>query len=89
MHRSNLIRIGILPLQFKEGQNAEGLGITGKERFNIKLNRGDIRVKQEIIIQTDTGIAFTVIARIDTELEIEYYKNTGILPFIIRKFCNN
>ena len=89
IHRSNLVSVGVLPLQFKEGENAEKLGITGRERFSIKLNRGDIRVKQEIIIQTDTGVEFNVIAKINTELEVEYYKNTGILPFVIRKFVNN
>ena len=41
------------------------------------------------MIQTDTGIEFTVISRINTELEVEYYKNTGILPFVTRKFVNN
>ena len=81
--------MGILPLQFKEGQNAEGLGITGKEKFNIKLNGGKFKVKQEVVVKTDTGITFTAIARIDTELEIEYYRNKGILPFVIRKICSN
>ena len=89
IHRSNLVGMGILPLQFKEGETAESLGITGKERFSIKVNGGTVKVKQEIKVQTDTGITFTAIARIDTELEVEYYRNKGILPFVIRKICSS
>lgn len=85
IHRSNLVGMGILPLQFKEGQNADSLGITGKERFTIKFSGDNIKVKQEIEVVTDSGITFKTTSRIDTEIEIEYYRNKGILPYVLRK----
>ena len=85
IHRSNLIGMGILPLQFKDLQNADSFGITGKERFTIKVNSEDLKIKQNIEIVTDKGISFEATARIDTEIELEYYKNNGFLPYVLRK----
>jgi len=79
IHRSNLLGMGILPLQFKNGESSDSLGLTGKEKFSIKMNGGDLKVSQDIEVHTDTGKTFTVKARIDTEPEIEYFKNGGIL----------
>ncbi|CAG9321827.1 unnamed protein product [Blepharisma stoltei] len=87
IHRSNLIGMGVLPLQFKEGENAESLGLTGKEKFTINLKGGDIKVKEEISVKTDKGTEFQVVARIDTDVEVEYFKNGGILPYVLRKLC--
>ena len=88
IHRSNLVFMGILPLQYKPGQNASTLGLTGKERFNISLNNGDLKVKQEVRVTTECGKSFEVVARIDTDVEAEYFKNQGILPYVLRKIAN-
>ena len=60
IHRSNLVGMGILPMQFKDGQNADSLGLTGKEKFSIQLNGGNLQVGQDIEVSTDTGKTFTV-----------------------------
>lgn len=88
IHRSNLVGMGVLPLQFKEGQNQESLGLTGREKFSIDLNNGDLSVKQELTVRTDKGSEFQVTCRIDTDLEVEYFKNGGILPYMLRKLCS-
>lgn len=84
IHRSNLVGMGILPLQFKAGENAETLGLTGSEQFTIHTTE-DIQVGQEVQITTSTGVTFAVKSRIDTQPEVTYYKNGGILPFVLRK----
>lgn len=88
IHRSNLVGMGILPVQYKEGQSAESLGLTGRERFSIDINHGNLKVKQEVQVTTDTGISFSAVARIDTELEVEYFKNKGILHYVLRKLAS-
>jgi len=84
IHRSNLVGMGILPLQFAEGESAETLGLDGTERFNIELNKGDLPLRGEIDVTTNTGKTFKAIVRIDTEPEKEYFKNGGILHYMIR-----
>lgn len=84
IHRSNLLGMGILPLQFKAGESADSLGLTGKEKFSISLNGGNLKVGQDVVVKTDSGKTFTVKARIDTEPEIEYFKNGGILQYVLR-----
>lgn len=79
IHRSNLVGMGVLPMQFKDGQSADSLGLTGKERFNIELNGGNLQVSQDLKVTTDCGKKFTVKVRLDTPVEIDYYKNGGIL----------
>jgi len=59
IHRSNLVGMGVLPLQFLPGQNAESLGLTGKETFNISTQGGNLKVGQEIEVSTDSGKKFT------------------------------
>lgn len=76
--------MGILPLQFKAGESADSLGLTGKEKFSISLNGGNLKVGQDVVVKTDSGKTFTVKARIDTEPEIEYFKNGGILQYVLR-----
>ncbi|OMJ68671.1 hypothetical protein SteCoe_33812 [Stentor coeruleus] len=88
IHRSNLVGMGILPLQFLPDQNAVTLGLTGFEKYNIVLN-GDVKVNQIIEVLTDTGNKFKVKARIDTDVEVEYYKNRGILHYVLRKLAKN
>ncbi|OXA50033.1 Cytoplasmic aconitate hydratase [Folsomia candida] len=88
IHRSNLVGMGILPLQYLQGQNAETLGLTGKEIFNIPIS-DKILAKQKIEVTTSAGKAFTTIARIDTDVEVAYYKNGGILPYMVRRIVSS
>ena len=84
IHRSNLVGMGILPLQFKEGESADTLGLTGKEKFSINLNGGDLALRGEAEVTTDTGKTFTAIIRSDTDPEKAYFPNGGILQYMIR-----
>jgi len=90
IHRSNLVGMGVLPLQFPEGTNADSLGLSGSEIFTIELS-DDIRPKAEVPVRVrrpDAGseTEFTAIARLDTPVEIEYYRNGGILHTVLRRF---
>lgn len=88
IHRSNLIGMGILPLQFKEGESIESLGLTGKETFSIVSNEETWSPQQEIILAIASGEEVeyvTLISRLDTTLEIECYQQGGILPFVLRQ----
>lgn len=85
IHRSNLVGMGILPLQFKKGENAETLGLSGHETFSIKLNSGNLKVGQEIEVTTNNGKKFNAVVRIDTDPELQYFNNGGILNYVLRK----
>lgn len=93
IHRSNLVGMGVLPLQFRDGENAEKLGLTGKEVFSITGITRDIMPLKEIQVtaRNDNGkeINFKVIARLDSLIEIEYYRNGGILQYVLRQFLKN
>lgn len=78
IHRSNLLGMGILPLQFADGEGYESLGLTGSETFSITVD-GDLAVNQPVKVVSSTGVTFTTKSRLDTEPEIAYYKNGGIL----------
>lgn len=86
IHRSNLIGMGVLPLQFPEGASAESLGLTGEETFSItgvtELNEG--RTPRTVKVTTDTGVEFDAVVRIDTPGEADYYRNGGILQYVLR-----
>lgn len=88
IHRSNLIGMGVLPLVFKHGQSAETLGLTGREKFDILGINDALKPRQELkaVATNDAGkkTEFTVIARLDTPVEVDYYKNGGILPTVLR-----
>jgi aconitate hydratase len=89
IHRSNLIGMGVLPLQFKEGQNALSLGLTGKESFEIVgLNRGAAKTVK-VIAKADGGktTEFEVRLRIDTPKELDYYQHGGILQYVLRQLA--
>lgn len=88
IHRSNLVGMGVLPLTFMEGENADSLGLKGTERFSIKLHKGNVDVNQNIVVETDCGKKFNVTLRLDTPVEIEYYKNGGILHYVLRNMKN-
>ncbi|CAG9768739.1 unnamed protein product [Ceutorhynchus assimilis] len=87
IHRSNLVGMGLVPLQFLPGQNAETLGLTGKESYNINLPT-DLKPGQRIQINTDSGKSFEVILRFDTEVDLLFYKNGGILNYMVRKMVD-
>jgi aconitate hydratase len=85
IHRSNLVGMGILPLEFKSGEDADSLGLDGKEQFSIDLTSAPLTTKQTLAVTTSTGKTFSVISRLDTAPEIAYYKAGGILNYVIRK----
>lgn len=76
--------MGILPLQFLPGQGADSLGLTGFERFTIKLSGDDLKVGQTLTVTTDDGKSFEVLSRLDTPPELQYFKNGGILQTVLR-----
>ena len=84
IHRSNLIGMGILPLEFLPGQSADSLGLTGNEKFSISLNGGNLSVKQNMDVTTECGKKFQAMVRLDTDIEVEYFKNGGILMYVLR-----
>jgi aconitate hydratase len=89
IHRSNLIGMGVLPLQFVGGQNAQSLGLTGRERFDIVgLNRGAAKVVK-VIATADDGkkTEFDAKLRIDTPKELDYYQHGGILHYVLRQLA--
>ena len=88
IHRSNLIGMGILPLEFKTGESADSLGLTGKEQFSIKMNAGVFKVSQMLEVSVSNGKVFEAKVRLDTDLELEYLKNGGILPYVLRKMVS-
>jgi aconitate hydratase len=82
IHRSNLVGMGVLPLQFADGESAESLGLTGEEQITITgIEDGEAR---EVTVRADDK-EFTARVRIDTPKEIEYYRHGGILPFVLRQ----
>ena len=87
IHRSNLVGMGVLPLQFKEGEGVTSLGLTGKEQFTIHIS-DDLKPLQDVtldIIKEDgSPIQLIVQCRIDTPVEIDYYRNGGILHTVLR-----
>ncbi|KOX06423.1 aconitate hydratase [Streptomyces sp. NRRL B-1140] len=86
IHRSNLIGMGVLPLQFPEGQTAASLGLTGEETFDFtgveELNNGT--TPRTVKVTTDTGVEFDAVVRIDTPGEADYYRNGGIMQYVLR-----
>lgn len=88
IHRSNLVGMGIVPLQFLEGESPAGLGLTGQEEFNIDLQNGDLKIGQEVTVFTSSRMQFQTKLRLDTEPEIAYFKNGGILNYVLRKLLN-
>jgi len=89
IHRSNLVGMGVLPLQFEEGVSAQTLGLDGTELYSVTGIGGDLRPRQQatLVIQRQDGRTenVTVIVRIDTPIEVDYYEHGGILPFVLRQ----
>ncbi|XP_049814444.1 cytoplasmic aconitate hydratase-like [Schistocerca nitens] len=87
IHRSNLVGMGLLPLQYLPGQNAETLGLTGKELFSIHIP-ADLKPLQQLTVEVDGSRSFQVITRFDTEVDLTYFRHGGILNYMIRKMVN-
>ena len=89
IHRSNLVGMGVLPLQFLNDQSVQSLNISGHETFDLKGMEGDLRPQQEVtlVIHRLNGDIdeVPVLLRIDTPIEVDYYKHGGILPFVLRQ----
>jgi aconitate hydratase len=86
IHRSNLVQMGVLPLQYKEGVTADSLGLDGTEHYDVAVD-DSVQARQEIQVvatKTDgTVIEFTTDCRIDTPVEVDYYRNGGILHTVL------
>jgi len=92
IHRTNLVGMGVLPLEFTGGQNAASLGLTGKETFHIEgipaaLDGGSRPALVRAMSDDGTERRFDVKVRVDTPQEVEYYRNGGILPYVLRQLA--
>ncbi len=89
IHRSNLVGMGVLPLQFKEGEDADSLGLDGSEVFTVHVD-DDLKPRQEVQVDAQKAdgetVTFTTVCRIDTPVEIDYYRNGGILHYVLRDY---
>ncbi|KAG8181414.1 hypothetical protein JTE90_023577 [Oedothorax gibbosus] len=88
IHRSNLVGMGILPLQFLPGQNTEELKLTGMESYTILIPE-KLETGMKVAVKLDDGRQFEAIARFDTEVELAYYKNGGILQYMVRQLLKS
>jgi len=89
IHRSNLIGMGVLPLQFIDGETRDSLGLTGEEVFDIDID-DSLQAGQDVRVTARTGseeTSFTAVCRIDTPVELEYYRNGGILQTVLRRMA--
>lgn len=93
IHRSNLVGMGVLPLQFEGNQTAESLKLDGTETFDLSgLEDGEVKPRQTVTLSINRadGSKETIVTtlRIDTAIELEYYKGGGILPFVLRQLLS-
>jgi aconitate hydratase len=93
IHRSNLVGMGVLPLQFADGQSWKSLGLTGEESFDILDLHDEIRPGQRIRVRATkkdgSTVEFDTILRLDSQVDIEYYRNGGILQTVLRQILND
>jgi len=92
IHRSNLVGMGVLPLQYADGDSAESLGLTGEEQFTVEgvagpLNAGEAPPREVTVKASNRQ--FTAIVRIDTPREALYFRHGGILPFVLRQLLED
>ena len=89
IHRSNLVGMGVLPLQFRDGESATSLGLTGYEVFDVTGIAGELEPGQEVSVRARRGdgseVIFGAVARLDTPVEVAYYINGGVLHTILRR----
>ena len=92
IHRSNLVFMGVLPLTFQDGQTADSLGLDGTETFDIAVDDG-LKPRQDVKVKatkTDgTVVEFTTTCRVDTPVEVDYYRNGGILHTVLRRMAKS
>jgi aconitate hydratase len=90
IHRSNLVGMGVLPLQFKDGDTRDSLGLTGDDSFTIE-GLATIQARQDVTVTVKradgSSFTFTALCRIDTANEVEYFNNGGILQYVLRKLA--
>jgi aconitate hydratase len=88
IHRSNLVGMGVLPLKYMEGQNAETLGLKGDEKFDIVGLSADMAPKSVLNVRAtkidNSVVEFKVTAMLNTDVEVNYYRNGGILHTVLR-----
>ena len=93
IHRSNLVGMGVLPLQFLPGENYKTLGLDGTEGFDILGLSDDMQPRRQFIVRAARSdgsvVEFGVISRIDTPVEVNYYRNGGILQTVLRRMASN
>jgi aconitate hydratase len=87
IHRSNLVGMGVLPLQYPEGESAASLGLTGHETFDVEglEGAGSDGFPREVAVTVDGDRRFTALVRIDTPNEVQYYRHGGILQYVLRQ----
>jgi aconitate hydratase len=92
IHRSNLVGMGILPLQFLPGENRHSLGLTGRELYSIEGISGGLRPAQHLTVRAraedGSEKVFQVVARLDSPIDVEYYRHGGILPLVLRRLLH-
>ena len=90
IHRSNLVGMGVLPLQFAKGENADALGLDGSETFSIAIDES-LQPRQDVTVvatkRDGSEVSFKTVCRIDTPVEVEYYRNGGILHTVLRRMA--
>jgi aconitate hydratase len=92
IHRSNLIGMGVLPLEFLNDQSWESLGITGEEIFSVKGIEENLKPNQKVTLEIKRGKnieEIPVVARLETTIEVDYYRHGGILPYVLRYILNS
>ncbi|MEP6470055.1 MAG: aconitate hydratase, partial [Chloroflexota bacterium] len=91
IHRSNLVGMGILPLQYLPGENASSLGLTGRETYTIEGISGGLQPRQEltVVVRDDNGKqrTFRAVARLDGEIDVTYLANGGVLQTVLRRLA--
>ena len=89
IHRSNLIGMGVLPFEFEDGVDAQSLGLNGEQTFSIEGLENGVSPSQKAVLVAEnpdgSQIRANLILRIDTPIEVEYYKASGILPYVLKK----
>ena len=92
IHRSNLVGMGVLPLQFMEGETAASLGLTSQEVFDVSGLADNLRSRAEVTVTAVSSDGsrknFKAVARLDSAVEVNYYRNGGILPTVLRSLLN-
>ena len=90
IHRSNLVGMGVLPLQFKDGAGPQSLGFDGTETFDVGGLDEGLQPQSELTLRVTKGGEsqdISVLCRIDTPIEIDYYRHGGILPYVLRQLA--